>query len=367
MKTFKGPAPLLLVAVLPLAGCQADAEADPSGGPIAVEESPEVNAAELPNPYSRMIYPWSEHPEGLDWGQVSAVASANDGRTLWFADRCGAVNCIGSDRDVLFELDQQGAVVTAFGAQMFIRPHGLFVDEEDNVWLTDHQNARPEQIAENPAAAGVGQQVFKFSPDGEILLTLGTAGEAGDPPERLNNPTDVIVGPNGVIYVSEGHSNSRPPGRISMFGQDGSFIGSFGSFGAEEGQFRTPHGLAFDSRGRLYVADRGNSRIQVFDQSGTFIEELRQFGRPNDVLIDENDRLFSIDSESGEEDNPGYPRGIYVGDAISGEVTGFIPPHEMEGRPEGTHGEGIALDADGNLYVAEVSMRGMTKYVNGGE
>lgn len=354
-RSFACLVPIVSLAVM--GGCDAQAEA---GAPVDPAEA--VSVAELPNPFPVMERPWGVHPAGLEWGQVSAIDVDNDGTHLWIADRCGASSCIGSDRDVVMKMGPDGNAVTAFGANMFIRPHGVFVDSDNNVWVTDHQNARPEQLAENPGAAGKGQQVFKFSPSGEVLLALGTAGEPGDPPERLNNPTDVIVAPNGDIFVSEGHSNANPPGRISKFSADGTFIATFGSFGEGPGQFRTPHGLAFDAQGMLYVADRGNNRIQVFDQEGNFVREMRQFGRPNDVFIDEDGTLYSIDAESGEEDNPGYLRGIYIGDAESGELTGFIPALPMEGRPEGTTGEGVVLDAAGNLYVAEVSLRGMTKF-----
>lgn len=351
---------IALFAALAVAGCGAEAEAGPESGTLA----PGSSAAELPNPFSSMQRPWGQFPGGLEWGQVSAVAIDLDGEHVWAADRCGSSNCIGSDREIVLKLDPEGNVVTSFGGDMFIRPHGVHVDQDGHVWITDHQNARPGQLDSIPSARGKGQQVFKFSPEGEILLSLGTAGEPGDPPARLNNPTDVIIAQNGDIFVSEGHSNQNPPGRISKFTADGTFVKSWGRHGAGEGEFRTPHGLAFDSQGQLYVADRGNNRVQVFDQEGNFIRELRQFGRPNDVFIGPDDTMYVIDSESGEEDNPGYPRGIYVGNARTGEVTGFIPPHPgRENEPEGTHGEGVALDDEGNLYVAEVSIRGMTKYV----
>jgi sugar lactone lactonase YvrE len=351
-----------LVALLAFAGCEGEVEA---GAQTQSEAAPEMSAAaaDLPNPFANMARPWGTLPGGLEWGQVSAVAIDGDGRHVWIADRCGASSCTGSDREVVMKMDPSGAVAQSFGSGMFIRPHGVFVDPENNVWVTDHQNARPEQLAEFPSAAGIGQQVFKFSQAGEVLLALGTAGEPGDPPERLNNPTDVIIAPNGDIFVTEGHSNANPPGRISKFSADGTFIKTFGSFGEGPGQFRTPHGMAFDSQGRLFVADRGNNRVQVFDQEGNFLQELRQFGRPNDVFIDEDDTMYVIDSESGEEDNPGYLRGIYVGNARTGDVTGYIPPHASN-APEGTHGEGVAVDADGNLFVAEVSVRGITRYSN---
>jgi sugar lactone lactonase YvrE len=319
-------------------------------------------ASRFPNPFPTMLRPWGELPEGRAWGQVSAVAIDRDGRHVWVADRCSATSCTGSELDVVFKLDPDGKVVTSFGGGMFIRPHGVTVDRDGNIWVTDHMSATAAQLAQFPNARGNGQQVFKFSPRGEILMRLGTAGEAGDPPARLSSPNAVAIAPNGDIFVAEGHSNTSGAGRISKFSANGTYLMSFGRFGEGPGEFRTPHGLAFDSRGRLFVADRGNNRIQIFDQNGNFLEEWRQFGRPNDVLIDANDRIFAIDSESSEDANPGYARGIYIGNARTGEVTGFIPAHATNAA-EGTHGEGVALDADGNLYIAEVSIRGMTKYL----
>jgi sugar lactone lactonase YvrE len=352
------PVSAVLVLVAILVGCQGDARAGAADAPIELRPTDE-----LENPFATMIRPWGRLPDGREWGQVSALDIDGDGVHLWVADRCGSSSCVGSELPVVMRLDPDGTVLTAFGEGLFIRPHGVHVDRENNVWVTDHLNARPAQLEEFPDAEGKGQQVFKFSPRGEILLALGTAGEPGDPPTHLNNPTAVIVATNGDIFIAEGHSNQNPPGRISKFSSDGTYIGSWGEFGEGPGQFRTPHGLAFDSQGRLFVADRGNNRIQVFDQDGTFLEELRQFGRPNDVFIDRSDVLYAIDSESSEETNPGFSRGIYIGDARTGERTGFIPPHPTDSGI-GTHGEGVALDREGNLYVAEVSIRGLTKYTN---
>ncbi|MEX1258282.1 MAG: peptidyl-alpha-hydroxyglycine alpha-amidating lyase family protein [Gemmatimonadota bacterium] len=347
---------VVLLVVSVLAGCRSDG----GGGEPASPASPRA-ATELPNPFPAMSRPWGELPGGAEWGQVSAIAVDRDGRHLWVADRCGAASCVGSDRATVLKLDPSGRVVTSFGAGLFIRPHGVFVDGDGNIWVTDHRDAGAAELARAPEAAGRGQQVFKFSPEGEILLALGIAGEPGDPPARLNNPTDVIVASDGHIFVSEGHSNANPPGRISKFAPDGTFLMSWGTFGEGPGEFRTPHGLAFDSHGRLFVADRGNNRVQIFDQAGRFLEEWRQFGRPNDVFIGGDDSMIVIDSESSDEANPGYMRGIYIGSARTGEVTGYVPAHPND-TPYGTHGEGVAVDAAGNLYVAEVSIRGMTRY-----
>lgn len=347
-----------LTAVLFLVGCRNDPEME-----ARADQRVPLPVSELPNPFPTTLRPWGELPPGREWGQVSAVDIDRDGRHVWVAERCGSSSCVGSSVPVVLKLDPAtGTVVTSFGGGMFIRPHGVHVDRDNNIWVTDHQNARLGQLDSIPSSRGKGQQVFKFSPHGEILLILGTAGVPGDPPTHLNNPTDVIVAPNGDIFVSEGHSAQNPPGRISKFASDGTYIGSWGQFGEGPGEFRVPHALAFDSRGYLFVADRGNNRIQVFDQEGTFIHEMRQFGRPNDVFIGRDDVLYAVDSESSPEANPGFSRGTYIGNALTGEVTGFIPPHPTASGL-GTIGEGIALDSEGNAYIAEVSISGMTKYL----
>ena len=239
-------------------------------------------------------------------------------------------------------------------------PHGIHVDSEGNVWIADDQGASEDELAEHPEAGDKGHRVIKFSPDGEILMTLGTAGEPGDPPERLTRPSDVVVAENGDIFVAEGHSSDSPPARISRFSGDGTFIRSWGGLGSEPGQFRTAHALALDSRGRLFVADRGNNRVQIFSQDGEFIDAWDQFGRPNDVFIDENDVLYVVDAQSDEETNPGMRRGVYIGNAVDGQVTAFLPA-DPEYNPGGS--EGLALDAAGDLYVGEIGVPGMTKYV----
>src|SRR5688500_15805249 len=241
---------------------------------------------------------WGILPAGREWGRVSGVSLDPNGTDVWVFERCGGDNCIASEDPTVLKFNSAGVLLASFGADMFLRPHGMYVDDEGNVWVTDGRIARGAELEANPDAATKGNQVVKFSPTGEVLLVLGTPGEEGDPPAALDQPNDVIVAPNGEILVSEGHG-SAGPGRISRFSADGNFLGSFGEPGSGPGQFAVPHALAFDSRGRLFVADRGNSRIQIFDSSYQFVDEWRQFGRPNDIFIDEDDTMYVVDSESG--------------------------------------------------------------------
>lgn len=363
------PASLLVLALGSLTACGGDVGDDgaPNAGAELDGDAATFSSAEaaarpmdLPNPFAERIDRWGELPGDREWGNVSAVHDGPTGDRIWVAERCGANSCVGSDVDPVMEFDPDGSVQTAFGADLFVRPHGIHVDPDGNVWIADDQGARDEEVAEDPDAADIGHQVIKFSPEGEILMTLGTPGEAGDPPERLTRPSDVVVAENGDIFVAEGHSSDSAPARISKFSGDGTFIESWGSLGSEPGQFRTAHALALDSRGRLYVADRGNNRIQIFSQDGEFIDAWDQFGRPNDVFIDENDVLYVVDAQSDEETNPGLQRGVYIGNAVDGQVTAFVPA-DPDYNPDGS--EGLALDAEGDLYVGEIGVPGMTKYV----
>lgn len=321
-----------------------------------------------PNPY-RTVENWARMPDGRLWGATSAVDIDPDGVSVWVVERCGANSCAGSDLPVVLKFDPSGRLVRSFGAGMFIFPHGIHVDREGNVWVTDARAATPQEIERFPQARGKGHQVIKFSPEGKVLLTLGRAGVAGDPPEALNEPCDVVTAPNGDIFVADGHSGQTPNAppnavaRIVKFSKDGRFLKAWGKLGSGPGEFKTPHGLAMDSRGRLFVADRGNNRIQIFDQEGRFLAEWKQFGRPSGLYIDKNDILYVADSESNARQNPGWRRGIRIGSARDGTVTAFIPDPVTNPDALPTSGaEGVAADAQGNVYGAEVGPRGLKKY-----
>lgn len=315
---------------------------------------------DLPNPYTTLEN-WAKMPEGRTWGSTSAVDIDPDGRSIWVAERCGANACTNSDLPAVLKFDASGKLVKSFGAGMFTFPHGIHVDRRGNVWVTD---AIP--LGGGPPPTGKGHIVVKFSPEGKVLLTLGKAGLPGDGPDTFNQPSDVITAPNGDIFVADGHGGNSNA-RIVKFTRDGKFIKAWGKKGSAPGEFDTPHGLAMDSRGRLFVADRNNNRIQIFDQEGKFLEEWKQFSRLSGIYIDRNDVLYGADSESNTRRNPGWKRGIRIGSAKDGKVTAFIPdpnPNPDSGPGSGTSAaEGVAADSRGNVYGAEVGPRALKKYV----
>lgn len=312
-----------------------------------------------PNPY-KTVEGWAKLPTGRTWGATSAIYPANDGRHIWIAERCGANSCVGSDVDPVMLFNPKGEVVRSFGAGMIAWPHGLYVDAQDNVWVAD-------AVGYAAVPAGWGHVIYKFSPTGELLLTLGKKGQAGDGKALLRKPSDMLVAPNGDIFVVDGHGSAAGDvvnNRVVKYAADGSFLLDWGQAGGDAGEFKDPHALAMDSKGRLFVGDRGNSRIQIFDQQGKYLATWTQFGRPSGLFIDANDVLYSADSESNAGRNPGYKRGIRIGSVVDGFVTAFIPDPETDQDGTGTSGaEGVAVDAMGNIYGAEVGPRAIKKYV----
>ena len=280
-----------------------------SGPPEHAKVTPITN---LPNPYET-IRNWGTLPDGRRWGSVSAVHVDVDGKHIWAGDRCGANACVGSNVDPMVKLDPNGKVVASFGAGQILWPHGMDVDRQGNIWIADARSATANELAKFPEWKGKGHTVMKFSPQGKLLLTIGTGGEAGDPPAKLTEPNDVLIAPDGSIFIAESHNaqflDQNPPngiGRITKWSPDGKLIKTFGSYGYGASQFRGPHSLAMDSRGRLFVADRGNRRILIFDQEGKQLDQWFQFSRISGLYIDRNDTLYAIDSESDDNYNPGW-------------------------------------------------------------
>ena len=313
---------------------------------------------DLPNPFLPGTS-WGSLPDGRRWGATAGVDIAPDG-SIWAYDRCGGNQngCVGSKLTAIFHFDPSGKLRHQFGGDLFNFPHGFHVDRDGNVWVTDHGTNPPN---------GRGQVVYKFSPEGKVLLTLGTLGVAGDGPDKFNQPSDVQVAPNGDIFVADGHAPG-PAARVVKFDRTGKFIKSWGSLGAGEDQLNGPHALAMDSQGRLFVGDRSNNRVQVFDQEGTLLASWKQFGRPSGIFIDRDDTIYVTDSESRSDNkpgqyghNPGVDRGIRIGSVKDGKVTALIPDPSPVGISSTS--EGVAVDRTGAVYGAEVAPRDMKKYL----
>ena len=329
-----------------------------------------------PNPYQTIEH-FFKLPDGRTWGSTSAVEVDRDGRSIWVGERCGQNSCLDrstgqmSNLASILKFDVSGKLLTSFGQGMLIFPHGINVDRDGNIWVTDGQDnaplspppaggAAPAPRMGPPPGATKGHQVFKFSPAGKLLMTLGKPGGSAEP-DYFYQPNDVLVAPNGEIFVSEGHGGGNS--RILKFTKDGKFIKSIGKKGSGPGEFDVPHALAMDSKGRLFVGDRGNNRIQILDQDGKFIEQWAQFSRPSGLAI-RNEIVYAADSESGSvaANRKDWKRGIRVGSTKDGKVTGFIPD-PVENATTTSAAEGVAVDAQGNVYGAEVGPRALKKYV----
>jgi sugar lactone lactonase YvrE len=322
-----------------------------SAGAVYSQTAAPTNS--LPNPY-RSVENSAKMPQGRKWGSTAGVWIDPDGASVWVAERCGANSCADSNLDPVLKFDASGNLAKSFGAGMFVFPHGIFVDREGNVWVTDAQGK-----------GGKGHQVFKFSPDGKVLLALGKPGTAGEGPDTFNAPSSVLIAPNGDIFVGDGHGGNTNA-RIVKFNKEGKFIKTWGKKGSGPGEFDTPHALAMDSRGRLFVGDRNNNRIQIFDQDGNYIDQWAQFSRPSGVYIDRNDIIYVADSESESvsKNHDGWKRGIRVGKATDGSLMALIPD-PVEKATGSSAAEGVAADAAGNIYGAEVGPRRLMKYVKG--
>lgn len=283
---------------------------------------------------------WPQLPDGLILGQVAGVDVASNGNVFVFhrAERVWngeeiELEFIASPTMLVLD-SKTGEVIEQWGAEMFVMPHGLTIDHEDYLWLTD-----------------VGlHQVFKFDAKGNLLMTLGERGVAGDDASHFNMPTDVAIAPNGSFYVSDGYVNSR----VTKFSSDGQFIMRWGARGMGAGQFDVPHSIALDAQGLVYVADRGNARIQIFDETGRFIKEWKDssLGRPWAVRINETGEIFIVDGGDQNEYWPDRARILKL-DSQGNILASFGSYGRKPGQFIWPHT--IAIDSDGALYVGEVA------------
>jgi NHL repeat len=342
----------------------------------------------LPNPY-RLEPNWPtlpasmRGPNGRKWGQVIRVHVAPTGN-IWVFQRCfndkpaGDATCInrGDKNPPILEFNPAGELLRHWGAGLFASPHGFTIDKEGNLWTTDINDDETvlDMPAKNPDGVPLGQTVLKLSAAGKVLMTIGAPGVGGISPYVFDRPTGVALAPNGDIFVADGHSGNRSKsGRIVKYSPTGKFIKSWGRLGTEPGNFRDPHDLYVGgSKNHVYVADRQNNRIQVFDQDGKLIAAWKQFGQPSSVYVDKHDNLYVgasyqdpargnvMAASEGPND-----RAIVIGDAITGELKYLIPdPGDLSKMTDtGTSASGIAVDDAGNIYAADVGFNNLRKYV----
>ena len=355
-------------------------------------DTPSPKPSTLPNPY-RLVPDWPtlpasmKGPNGHRWGEVIRVHVAPNGN-VWVFHRCfhdkpsGDATCLnrGDANPPILEFNPAGRLLKSFGVGLFAHPHGFTVDKDGNLWTTDTNDDQTilGMPAKNAQGITMGHEVLKISPSGQVLMTIGQEGTAGNGPYTFDRPTGVAIAPNGDIFVADGHApNKSNSARVVKYSPNGTFIKEWGRLGSEPGNFREPHDIFVGgSKGYVYVADRQNNRVQVFDQDGRFIAAWKQFGQPSSVFVDKRDNLFvgatyqSVDAQSRGRSVVGpttgaNDRAIVIGNAITGELKYLIPdPGDLSKMTDtGTSASGIAADDQGNLYAADVGLNNLRKYV----
>lgn len=328
--------------------------------------------SKLPNPY-RLVEGWPTLPKSMNGGQWGELirADLDPKGNIWVFHRCfntepaGAATCVGRSEPPILQFDPSGKLLRSFGEGMFAFPHGFTVDAEGNIWASD-ANANETVLGKSARGAnGVmrGHQVFKLSPTGKVLMTLGKAGVPGNGPDTFDQPSGIAVAPNGDIFVTDGHGKND---RVVKFSKDGRFIKTWGHHGAGPGEFDQPHDISIGgSQGHVFIADRENNRVQIFDQDGNFIAAWTQFGRPSAVFISKDDTLYVSDSQSNSKVNPSSTRGITVGSAKDGSLRAFIPDPDLKDADANriSGASGIVADDKGTIYAADVGTHKLRKYI----
>jgi hypothetical protein len=286
---------------------------------------------------------WPQRPPAFVWGQMPGVAVSDRDEVYAFTRAKPPIQVY----------DRQGKLLRAWGEREIGNAHYVRLDHQGNVWVAD-----------------IGHHVvMQFTPQGKLLKTLGTRGQPGEDATHLNKPTDMAVAPDGQVFVSDGYGNNR----VVHFGADGRFIKAWGKAGAAPGQFDLPHSIVRDSRGRLYVADRSNARVQVFDASGKFLDQWRDLLIPWGLTITKNDEIWACGSSCMRNDPNGGMLSCPPKDQVlmrfapSGKLLQFwtLPKgadgKEQPGEVNWLHA--VAIDSHGDLYVGDIQGKRAQKLV----
>jgi DNA-binding beta-propeller fold protein YncE len=269
----------------------------------------------------QLVDNWAQFPPGVTkWGAATGVD----------VDAHGNVYVLQRNEAMpVMVFDRQGKFLRGWGQGMIKTTHFLRVDRSGSVWVTDRGN----------------MQAFKFSPEGKLLMTLGQKGVTGDNDshDTFNGMADLAVAKNGDIFIADGEG---PNTRVVKFSSGGKFIKWWGGKGAGPGQFNVPHSIAIDSKGRIYVADRSNNRIQIFDRSGKFLNQWTNFGTPWGLFI-KGDSIYVVDGTAN--------NCLLIASTKDGKVR-----EKIEGLSNAT---AVAVDSNDNIYVGEVNGTNVKKFV----
>lgn len=264
---------------------------------------------------------WAQLPAGTAWQDMSGVD----------VDTQGNVYTLQRTPSKVMVFDANGKFLRSWGEGQFAKAHALRVDRQGNVWITDREL----------------HQVLKFTRDGQLLMALGTKGVAGDNESKvaLNGPADLVFAPNGDIFVADGESTNT---RIVKYSKDGTFLKMWGTKGAGPGQLQTPHSIVMNAHGRLYVANRGNKRVEIYDREGGYLGQITNAATPYGLAITPDGILYVADGAAGSE-------GMTVLNPRNGKILAHFS------GITGAHM--IAVDRKGAIYVAEVRGRAVEKFV----